>query len=46
VKVEWRRRPRALLPPGLPERCRAVDRITSARFGRWRYAVTWPKVGA
>jgi hypothetical protein len=40
VKVNWRRRPRA----AIPERCREADRVTSTRFGRWRYAVTWPKV--
>ena len=42
VRVHWRRRPRAVVPPGLPERFMEVDRVTSTRFGRWRYAVTWP----
>jgi hypothetical protein len=42
VRINWRRRPRAALPPGLPERFSEVDRVTSTRFGRWRYAVTWP----
>ena len=39
-----RRKPRDVLPPGLPERSREVERITMSRFGRWRYAVTWPGV--
>jgi hypothetical protein len=43
VNVNWRHTPRAVLPPGMPERCREVDRVTSTRFGRWRYAVTWPR---
>ena len=38
------RKPRSVMPPGLPERCREVERITMSRFGRWRYAVTWPKI--
>ena len=44
VHVKWRKA-RAVVPPGLPERCREVERITLSRFGRWRYAVTWPKAG-
>ena len=43
VHVRWRKA-RAVLPPGLPERGREVERITMSRFGRWRYAVTWPRV--
>jgi hypothetical protein len=31
-----RRRPRAAMPPCLPERARTVERITLSRFGRWR----------
>jgi hypothetical protein len=46
VKVNWRRRPRAIIAPDLPERRREVDRITSTQFSRWRYSVTWPKVSA
>jgi hypothetical protein len=42
VHVTWRSRPRAVVAPGLPDACRAVERITMSRFGRWRYAVTWP----
>jgi hypothetical protein len=42
VHVKWRK-PRAAMPPGLPERARKVERITLSRFGRWRYAVTWPR---
>jgi hypothetical protein len=41
VKIGFRK-PRKVMPPDLPERCRAVDRITTTRFGRWRYSVTWP----
>ena len=44
VRVHWRRQPRAVLPPGLPERFSEIDRVTSTRFGRWRHAVTWPKI--
>jgi hypothetical protein len=40
VKVTWRR-PRVRLPPGVPERWREVERVTSTAFGRWRYSVTW-----
>ncbi len=40
VEVTWRR-PGASLPEGLPERFREVDRVTTTRFGRWRYPVTW-----
>ena len=36
-----RRRPRTVMPPDLPERCREVERVTTTRFGRWRYPVTW-----
>jgi hypothetical protein len=43
VHVAWRK-PRSLMPPGLPERCREVERITLSRLGRWRYAVTWPSL--
>jgi hypothetical protein len=42
VKITFRR-PRQVLPPDLPERCREVDRITVTRYGRWRYATTWPR---
>jgi hypothetical protein len=45
VHVKWRK-PRSLMPPGLPERCREVERVTLSRFGRWRYRVTWPTPGA
>ena len=41
VKISFRT-PRKVLPPDLPERCRRVDRITTTRYGRWRYATTWP----
>ncbi len=41
VHVAWRK-PRSLMPPGLPERCREVERVTLSRYGRWRYAATWP----
>jgi hypothetical protein len=40
LEVTWRK-PRALPRPGLPDRFRAVDRVTTTRFGRWRYAHTW-----
>jgi hypothetical protein len=40
VHIRWRRA-RAALPPGLPERCREVERITMSRTGRWRYRGTW-----
>jgi hypothetical protein len=43
VKITWRNRPRAHLPDGLPERFRAVDRVTTTGFGRWRYPVTWQR---
>src|SRR5262245_8933170 len=42
VKVVARRRPRAVPPPGEPERCGRIDRIVASRFGRWRYLATWP----
>jgi hypothetical protein len=41
VKIGWRK-PRAVMPPGLHERFRKVDRVTTTRFGRWRYSLTWP----
>jgi hypothetical protein len=41
VKISFRK-PRKVMPPDLPERCRAVDRVTTTRYGRWRYSVTWP----
>jgi hypothetical protein len=41
ARISWRK-PRTVLPPGLPERCRSIDRITTTRFGRWRYSATWP----
>jgi hypothetical protein len=44
VNVAWRRKPRAALPPDLPESCRVIDRVTATRFGRWRYLATWPNV--
>jgi hypothetical protein len=43
VRVE-RRKPRAVMAPGPPESCRTIERITMSRFGRWRYAVTWPRL--
>ncbi|NWG72697.1 MAG: hypothetical protein HXY23_13985 [Parvularculaceae bacterium] len=42
VKIAWRN-PRRRLPPGLPERFRAVDRVTTTGLGKWRYPVTWPE---
>ena len=42
VKIAFRR-PRAQMPPDLPERCRTVERITLTRVGRWRHATTWPE---
>jgi hypothetical protein len=41
VRVTWRK-PGVAIPPGLPESCSAIERITMSRFARWRYAVTWP----
>ena len=41
VNINWRK-PRAIMPPDLPERFREVDRITTTSFGRWRHSVTWP----
>lgn len=41
VTISWRN-PRASLPPRFPERFRAIDRVTTTSFGRWRYSVTWP----
>jgi hypothetical protein len=43
VTVAWRK-PRATVPPGLPERLREVDRVTTTRFGRWRFSVTRPRI--
>ena len=43
VHVRWRKA-RRVMPAGLPERARKVERITLSRFGRWRYTVTWPNV--
>jgi len=40
VKIEWRN-PRRRMPPGLPERFREVERVTTTAFGRWRYPATW-----
>ena len=40
VEVTWRT-PHSRLPEGLPERFREVERVTTTRFGRWRYPVTW-----
>ncbi len=40
VEVAWRT-PRSRLPEGLPDRFREVERVTTTRFGRWRYPVTW-----
>jgi hypothetical protein len=40
VEIAWRA-PRDRLPAGLPERFREVERVTTTRFGRWRYPVTW-----
>jgi hypothetical protein len=42
VKIAFRK-PRAVMPPDLPERCRTVERITLTRVGRWRHAATWPE---
>jgi hypothetical protein len=41
VHIKWRK-PRSDMSSALPERCREVERVTLSRFGRWRYAVTWP----
>jgi hypothetical protein len=41
VNISWHK-PRATMPPGVPERLRKVDRVTTTRFGRWRHSVTWP----
>ena len=41
VRIEWRH-PRVRLPAGLPDRFRAVERVTTTAFGRWRYPITWP----
>ena len=35
------RHPRDRMPADLPERFRAVDRVTTTVFGRWRFPVTW-----
>jgi hypothetical protein len=35
------RKPAAALRAHLPEPFRTVDRVTTTRFGRWRYAHTW-----
>jgi len=40
ININWRA-PRPHMPPGLPERFREVDRVTTTRFGRFRYPVTW-----
>lgn len=44
VRITWRRKPRAILPPGMPEPGRDLDRIIATRHGRWRYLATWPDV--
>ena len=41
VRINWRK-PRKVMPTDLPEPCRAVDRVTTTRYGRCRYSVTWP----
>lgn len=41
VRIAWRKSPRANLPADLPERFRALDRVTATRFGKWRNSVTW-----
>ena len=40
VKIAWRN-PRTRMQPGLPDRFREVDRVTTTAFGRFRYPVTW-----
>ena len=40
LEVTWREPP-AAPRDDVPERFRAVDRIATTRFGRWRYARTW-----
>jgi hypothetical protein len=44
IRIAWRpaaaRDPDAL-PAILAERLRAIDRVATTPFGRWRYAVTW-----
>lgn len=41
VTIIWRA-PRARMPEGLPERFREVERICTTRWGRHRYAISWP----
>lgn len=41
VNINWRN-PGAPVREHLPERFRKVERITTTRFGRFRYSVTWP----
>jgi len=40
IKVTWRK-DGARLPETIPARFRACKRITTTRFGRWRYPTTW-----
>lgn len=40
VKIAGRN-PRIRMPGDLPERFRAIERVTTTAFGRWRYPVTW-----
>ena len=40
IRITWRR-DGAHLPDNVPVRFRACKRITTTRFGRWRYSVTW-----
>lgn len=41
IKVTWRK-DGAPLPANVPARFAPCQRITTTRFGRWRYSVTWP----
>jgi hypothetical protein len=40
IKVTWRK-DGARLPEHIPARFAPCKRITTTRFGRWRYPVTW-----
>lgn len=42
VNISWRK-PRMTTTPDLPEPLRKVSRVTTTKFGRWRYSVTWPR---
>ena len=41
IRVTWRK-DGARLPDNVPARFASCKRITTTRFGRWRYTVTWP----